>query len=133
MEFSKADSLDDLDGMVRQPGEAVVDRVLRVGVHRLGPATVDHGDELGNMTDDQKATSMLRFGLRRIFRDQPIKFLNTTATALGRTGSLPGRQMEVHVEDKVAAQVTFKVAKKPKTIDLTQASHGSRSSPGVVN
>jgi UV DNA damage endonuclease len=36
------------------------------------------------MTDDQKSTRRLRFGLCCIFRDQPIKFRSATATAMGR-------------------------------------------------
>ena len=50
--------------------------VFRVGVHRHGAATVDHGDELGE--------AMIRLGLCCMFRDQPIKFVTTTATAIGK-------------------------------------------------
>ena len=49
--------------------------VLRVDVPRHGPATVDHGDESGH--------SLIRLGLCCAFRNQPIKFANTTATAIG--------------------------------------------------
>ena len=58
--------------------------IFRMGVHRHGPATVDHGDELGE--------AMIRLGLCCIFRDQPIKFVTTTATAIGQdeTARRPG-------------------------------------------
>jgi UV DNA damage repair endonuclease len=47
-----------------------------VGVRRHSAATVDHGDEMEK--------PMVRLGLCCTFRDQPIKFVNTTATAIGR-------------------------------------------------
>src|SRR5471030_661384 len=49
--------------------------VFRVGVHRHGAATIDHMDELG---------AMMRLGLCCLFRDQPIKFVTTTATSIGK-------------------------------------------------
>lgn len=50
--------------------------VFPVGVDSLGAATFDHGDELGE--------AMTRLGLCCMFRDQPIKFVTTTATAIGK-------------------------------------------------
>jgi hypothetical protein len=49
--------------------------VLCVGVDCDRASVVDHMDELGNM---------IRLGLCCIFRDQPIKFRTTTATANGK-------------------------------------------------
>jgi UV DNA damage endonuclease len=54
----------------RRPGA-----VLRVGLHCDRPATFDHLDEL---------ETMIRFGLCCLFREQPIRFSTTTATALSR-------------------------------------------------
>lgn len=51
--------------------------VLRLGVDCDGTATLDLGDEVG---DDP----VIRLGLCCMFRDQPIKFVNTTATAIGK-------------------------------------------------
>lgn len=47
-----------------------------VGINRHGAATVDCGDELGE--------AMIRLGLCCLFRDQPIKFVTTTATSIGK-------------------------------------------------
>jgi UV DNA damage endonuclease len=49
--------------------------ILHMGIHRVRASVVYYMDELGNM---------IRFGLCCIFRDQPIKFRTTTATANGK-------------------------------------------------
>ena len=50
--------------------------VFRVGVAGDCAATEHHDDELGE--------AMIRLGLCCMFRDQPIKFVSTTATAIGK-------------------------------------------------
>ena len=50
--------------------------VFRVGVHCHGPATEHHGDDLGPV--------MIRLGLCCLFRDEPIKFVTTTATSISK-------------------------------------------------
>lgn len=57
-------------------GQSGPDSVLRVGLAGDSAATVNHGDELGE--------AVIRFGLCCTFRDQPIKFVTTTARAIGK-------------------------------------------------
>ena len=52
------------------------DPVLRLGVDCHDSPIVDHVFQLG--------TGMIRLGLCCMFRDQPIKFVTTTATAIGK-------------------------------------------------
>ena len=52
------------------------DSVLRVGLAGDSVATVNHGDELGE--------AVIRLGLCCMFRDQPVKFVTTTATAISK-------------------------------------------------
>lgn len=57
-------------------GQSGPDSVLRVGLTGDRVATVNHGDKLEEV--------VIRLGLCCMFRDQPIKFITTTATAIGK-------------------------------------------------
>ncbi len=57
-------------------GQSGPDTVFRLGLACDSVATVYYGDELGE--------AVIRLGLCCMFRDQPIKFVTTTATAIGK-------------------------------------------------
>ena len=59
-----------------QMGQSGPDPIFRVGLACDSVATVYYGDELGK--------PVIRLGLCCMFREQPIKFVTTTATAIGK-------------------------------------------------
>lgn len=57
-------------------GQSGADSLSHMGVDSDGVAVVDHDHELGQ--------AVIRLGLCCMFQEQPIKFVTTTATAIGR-------------------------------------------------
>lgn len=61
-------------------GQFGADSLLHMGFTGDRAAVVDHDDELGQV--------VIRLGLCCMFQEQPIKFVTTTATAIGRMNRL---------------------------------------------